>query len=61
MPEAPETTTLDAADIEAMQLVRSAASVAMSAGALHPQFGGRVEAAVERVTAIIQREAARGR
>lgn len=53
--------TMSAADIEALQLVRSAAQVAVDRGAIHGLFTLRVAAAVGRVTAIIEMEAARAR
>ena len=56
----PARTAFDAADIEAMQLVRSAASIALKAGAIHRAVQDRMQAAVVRVSEIIQREAARG-
>jgi hypothetical protein len=48
-------------DIEALQLVRSAAMVALDGGTLAGQFRERVREAVVRTTQIIQREAARVR
>ena len=53
-------TNMSAADIEALQLVRTAASVAIDAGAIHGMFQLRVAAAVGRVTALIQMEVNRG-
>lgn len=54
-------TTISAEDIEALQLVRSAASVALDGGTIAGQFRDRVRDAAVRVTQIVQREAARAK
>lgn len=52
--------TMSAEDIEALQLVRSAARVALAEGVIHEQFRERVQAAADRVTAMV-RSASDGR
>lgn len=60
MADAPHETTLSGGDIEALQLLRSAASVALDSGRITEQFRDRIRGAVVRVTQIIQ-EASRVR
>jgi len=54
-------TTLSDEDIEAILLVRTAARVALGGGRIAEQFQARTWAAIQRVTALCAREAARAR